>query len=647
VRVAEIYGQLGLTDLAYRQLERGLTLYGAAEAPSRVAGALMKLAHIERAQGEFIKAARWFARAARIYQLLGLPLERAEAELGRLENSLPLNAIAARTLLDTPQPALSALSAAEHARHTLLKARWLLQADAVPAARTLLLELAGAALNLQQRVDVQTLLAQITALSDAPAALVELQQAIVDVSDQARRSAGALGFLTLRQAHVLRERWTRIALQNPPTMDLWWAIARDSNPSQALVAGALTASSGSVKARVGSRLAEQMLAPDTSTSPAAESAMLSSLVAHVADTNSVRHVPDLQQLQQALPPDTWLLVVLPAEPQSAALWISGEHAQLQPIAGDRALQQGLSTLLQTLGERSRPSNEVHAAAAQWSAMLFSGAPQAEPPARLWVLADEPFRSAPLALLRWPGSAQELLESTATSWISAVEVRESLGADKHEVTAFMADFTDSDSSAAVPGLPPLWAAAYEPDWIRKALAPQPVQQVQHRDFSASALQHALATPGAWVHVASHGMAQTQRLGYAGVWLPATQAGAKPEFISWLDLIEHPLQAELVVLNACELAAAPHDARQANVSFASAISAAGIREVVAAHWVVGDTATALWVPQFYRSLREQADPDSAVALRAAQLALKHSRAFRHPYAWASLGHFRRIEILPEPR
>jgi CHAT domain-containing protein len=114
---------------------------------------------------------------------------------------------------------------------------------------------------------------------------------------------------------------------------------------------------------------------------------------------------------------------------------------------------------------------------------------------------------------------------------------------------------------------------------------------------------------------------------------------PRFISWLDLVGAPLRAQLLVLNACDLAATGAGAISRASSFAVALNAAGVDDVVAALWPVSDSAAALWVPAFYEELaRQRSDGryDPAGALAAAQHRLRSSRAFRHPFYWASMVH-----------
>ena len=103
----------------------------------------------------------------------------------------------------------------------------------------------------------------------------------------------------------------------------------------------------------------------------------------------------------------------------------------------------------------------------------------------------------------------------------------------------------------------------------------------------------------------------------------------------------MSADLVVLDACQLGDAGA-AVNGNFSFADAVSRAGAAHVVAALWPVSDAAAALWVPAFYAAMTVDPHHDPAQALRSAQLRLRESRAFRHPFFWAGMQTIDRLPI-----
>lgn len=148
---------------------------------------------------------------------------------------------------------------------------------------------------------------------------------------------------------------------------------------------------------------------------------------------------------------------------------------------------------------------------------------------------------------------------------------------------------------------------------------------------------IGRPGAWVHLSAHGNLSAGRIAGSGIWFDPIEQnnGAMPEYLSWLDLVEHRVQAELLVLNACQLAPAEAVNPGFSGNLATSLISSGARHVISARWPVSDSAARIWTPAFYSKLAEV--PDSpAVALSAARQALRQSRAFRHPYHWAGWVH-----------
>jgi CHAT domain-containing protein len=93
---------------------------------------------------------------------------------------------------------------------------------------------------------------------------------------------------------------------------------------------------------------------------------------------------------------------------------------------------------------------------------------------------------------------------------------------------------------------------------------------------------------------------------------------------------------VVINACQMADGGSLDSPAVTDFASAIVRAGARHVIAAQWPVSDSASAVWIPAFYGSIAANAAIAPGEALRNARLALRRSRAYRHPFYWAGWVH-----------
>ncbi len=635
LQAADIYGQLGMSDQAYRLLAQAISLYDPTSAPDRIAAALMKLAILDRANGRIEAAAAWYQRAERIYALLGRPIERADAELGLLETRLPRDRSEAEAALRQSRD-WSSLSAANAGRLALVQVRWMITAGQYDQAGALLDASKATTRALPQQLLAVRLRAELEVQQGRASAALSLLEAELKQLQQlaAQGSNGVLGYLAMRAGRDLRADWVRIALSQSPAVavDAWWRVLVASAPLQSVRPGQHSGDN-----RFSSALSMELLG--NGSSEASDRALLTTL----AQTNATAQqtmspMPSLEPVRQQLG-SSWLLVVVPSEPRSAALWISAERALVVPIPGSSELRDQVRQLAADLQSPSRPVASISRSAGALAASLYAGAPMAAAPERLLVLSDELIGTVPLSLLPWPGSERPLIETTTVGWIARFD--QGVKAD-NDSAAIHAIIAPGNAATEKVGLGKLRYAEQEADLIARTEPQRQLIRASDLKATRSALLSALSDPNAWVHLAAHGYAKPELLGYAGTWLANPKDPARSDFLSWMDIIDTPLRAQLAVLNACQLAAGPDATSQSSLSFASAVTAAGVDHVVAAFWPISDSASAIWIPAFYSAMRDQPASHSMDALHAAQLALKNSRAYRHPYYWASLAHFQRLTV-----
>lgn len=99
----------------------------------------------------------------------------------------------------------------------------------------------------------------------------------------------------------------------------------------------------------------------------------------------------------------------------------------------------------------------------------------------------------------------------------------------------------------------------------------------------------------------------------------------------DVIDVPLNADLVTLSACRSAGSRAFAGEGLVGLAWAFMHAGARNVIGGLWDVEDASTSQLMEHLYRGLQKGLDP--ARALREAKLELLHSgTAYKKPFYWA---------------
>src|SRR5207237_1381314 len=99
----------------------------------------------------------------------------------------------------------------------------------------------------------------------------------------------------------------------------------------------------------------------------------------------------------------------------------------------------------------------------------------------------------------------------------------------------------------------------------------------------------------------------------------------------EIFNLSLNAELVVLSACETALGKDIKGEGLIGLTRGFMYAGAPRVVASLWNVDDRATAELMKHFYEGmLKHQLRP--AAALREAQLALQRDKRWSSPYYWA---------------
>jgi CHAT domain-containing protein/tetratricopeptide (TPR) repeat protein len=166
--------------------------------------------------------------------------------------------------------------------------------------------------------------------------------------------------------------------------------------------------------------------------------------------------------------------------------------------------------------------------------------------------------------------------------------------------------------------------------------QPTARLEALDFRASRAT-AIATdltPYAIVHFSTHGLLNTIHPELSGLVLSLYDEHGRPQdgFLRLDDIYNLALDADLVVLSACETALGREIRGEGLIGLARGFMYAGTSRVVASLWSVDDEATAGLMREFYRHMLTSGEPP-APALRAAQIALWRSKRWHAPYYWAA--------------
>ncbi len=136
---------------------------------------------------------------------------------------------------------------------------------------------------------------------------------------------------------------------------------------------------------------------------------------------------------------------------------------------------------------------------------------------------------------------------------------------------------------------------------------------------------------FAHFATHGWLDDEQPGRVGLRLSPSAVGGPAEFLNLEDVAAMDLDAELVVLSACQTGLGKSLPGEGVAGWARTFLAAGAQSVMVSLWNVGDRTTAEFMETFYQELDGRSVPEAA---REAKLAFLRSErpARRAPYAWA---------------
>jgi CHAT domain-containing protein len=138
----------------------------------------------------------------------------------------------------------------------------------------------------------------------------------------------------------------------------------------------------------------------------------------------------------------------------------------------------------------------------------------------------------------------------------------------------------------------------------------------------------------IHFATHGLLNNLHPELSGVVLSLVDEKGKDTdgFLRLQDIFNLNLPAELVVLSACETGLGKDVQGEGLVGLTRGFMYAGAKRVVVSLWSVNDVATAELMKKFYQQMLSKG-VNPVAALRAAQLEMWKTQAWKAPYYWAA--------------
>jgi len=383
--------------------------------------------------------------------------------------------------------------------------------------------------------------------------------------------------------------------------------------------------------------------------------------------------------KRVLDQNTLLLEYALGEQKSFVWVVAHDSVKSFELPGRAAIEQGAKRFYQLLTERGaavpnetlaqRQQRLAHVdtdypqAAASLSRMLLAPVAAELGQKRLLIVAEGVLQYVPFAALPLNGDAPLIVDHEIVNLPSAsvlAMLREEFGNRKpaSKSVAVIADpvftandprlatavktavkespFLDAQRSAAESGVNDLARLRFsrqEADEITR-LAGE-TRNLKAVDFAANRSTATDARLGDYqiVHFATHGLINNQHPDLSGVVLSLVDEQGRPQngFLRLYDIYNLKLNADLVVLSACQTALGKEIKGEGLVGLTRGFMYAGAPRVVATLWRIDDRATADMMRRFYQAMLKDGLRPSA-ALRSAQLSMLRDRRWHSPHFWA---------------
>ncbi len=346
-------------------------------------------------------------------------------------------------------------------------------------------------------------------------------------------------------------------------------------------------------------------------------------------------------LQAQLEPDTALLEYVLGREGSFLFVVTRDALHSYRLPPQATLEPLVQTLRAALGRPSRGAFGRYVnAAQQLYALLLAPAETVLRNYPRWLIAPDaalyhlPFEALLTSAAAQPQAAYQtlpyLLRQRTLSYIPSASVLASLrqrAVPAPGGPAFMA-FADP-AYETNSGLARLAQAQREVSAIARLFPANAVQLFAQAEASETAVKTLSALRRAQhLHFATHGRMNESQPQASGLLL--ARAPTDDGLLQISEVLALQLQAELVVLSACETGLGKTLSGEGVLGLTRAFLAAGARSVAVSLWQVADDSTAELMIEFYQQANSSAD--RAAALREAKLKLLAQRRYAHPYYWA---------------
>jgi len=179
-------------------------------------------------------------------------------------------------------------------------------------------------------------------------------------------------------------------------------------------------------------------------------------------------------------------------------------------------------------------------------------------------------------------------------------------------------------------PPLSHAAEEVREIAHSFVPERSEVLVNGQVGESAFKNLPLSNFRIIHLAMHGYFSDDKWWRSALVFRPTPNSLEDGLLQTLELYDLNLNADLVVLSACQTGMGKLSRGEGILGLSGAFLAAGARSVISSLWSINDESTSLLMSSLYRYLTE--GKTKAEALRLSKIRMLRT-SYGHPYFWAA--------------
>jgi CHAT domain-containing protein len=361
----------------------------------------------------------------------------------------------------------------------------------------------------------------------------------------------------------------------------------------------------------------------------------------VSIVKATRNPVPLGVVQRALPPSTVILEYVLDNPHSYCLVISKAGARIVRLPASETIERDVVAFLKNAKAKKAETDRARALYKH----LLQPVREITENANLVVVRDGELHLLPFDALI-DGAGSYVAESKVVSYVNSA-------------SSFSLLRRPGRARSQTPALLGVGGVPYDAATVRRGLGtrgyetsglnnlPESKNEVMAAAKAVSSASNTLllglaATESAFkreqfrkyrvLHLAVHGLANTSQPDRAALVMLSDPAAGEDGFLQASEVVHLKMNADLVVLSACDTAIGPIAGEEGIATLSRAFLLAGARTVVSTLWSIEDQASLVLMRQFYTHLAAHMSADRALAEAKRDIIKKFGRN-APPYYWAA--------------